>query len=164
MNFSAGTYGQLDRAGNIVGVYNAPTDFEGRSGCFLPIIVDAQPTFDPATQKLSSSYAIVNGEFHQTWSVVALSDSELWENFHASDWVDPVTSIRLKTTDNAMNYFTAQATLLSTALGAGVITQSTQVQIWDSSGNPHSLAVSDMLGLLLRYGFNYQTAYASFAP
>lgn len=81
MTFQAGTYGALNRDGTFRGVLVATAPFVGREGCFLPLVADAQPAFDSATQKLVvGGYVVEATQVRQTWSVVALSAAELDDN------------------------------------------------------------------------------------
>lgn len=44
---------------------------------FVPIIVDTQPAYDPATEKLVGSLVMQGTEPHREWTVVALTQDEL---------------------------------------------------------------------------------------
>jgi hypothetical protein len=72
--FQAGTYGQLNRDGTLRGIVVAGTSFEARPECFVPVVVDAQPGFDAATQVLVSGTPFLQGgNAHIPWSIVTLS-------------------------------------------------------------------------------------------
>jgi hypothetical protein len=95
---------------------------------------------------------------------VQKTDAEIYAEHLALGFTDPVTGIKLKTTEGAQAKFTSQATLLQVALGAGAITVASNTQVWDFNDSPHTLTVGAALGLLLRYGLHCQQLFADYGP
>jgi hypothetical protein len=92
------------------------------------------------------------------------TDAEIYADQLAAGYLDPVTGIKLKTTEGAQAKFTSQVTLLQVAIGAGALTTSSPTQLWDFDDNPHTLTVAQAFGLLLRYGLHCQTLFATYGP
>lgn len=87
-----------------------------------------------------------------------------WEQFLAGSITDPVTGIALKASFKARNDFVGQVTMIREALDAGFLTPETVDSIWDANNVEHSLAVAEIRGILLRYGFQWHQAFKQLAP
>ena len=90
--------------------------------------------------------------------------SEIWQEKLDGGWLDQLTNIKLKTNKEARDLFTGQVVMLREALDAGVLTADAELSIWDYHEQSHTLTVSQLRGLLLRYGIAWQQMFAEFAP
>lgn len=93
-----------------------------------------------------------------------LTDAEIWAEKLAGGWVDPVTSIKLKTNEAARNLFQGQSGLMREAVELGSASNDTPVSIWDFYEQEHVLSLLEMRLLLLRYGFAWKAMFDEFAP
>jgi len=92
------------------------------------------------------------------------SEWDIWEQKLNEGYTDAATGIKLATTVEAKNTFVSHATLLLVALQAGAITDATPQSVWDFDEAEHTLPAGELLGLLLRYGFHWQTMFNQFKP
>ena len=92
------------------------------------------------------------------------TDSEIWQDKLAGGWVDDVTGIKLKTTEAARNLFSGQVTMIREAIDAGILNGSVPLEIWDYNEQPHTLTVTELRGLLLRYGLAWAQMFNQYAP
>lgn len=89
---------------------------------------------------------------------------EVWAQKLAGTITDPVTGIAIHASEDVRNILTGQLTMTLAALSAGVISTATPQDIWDASGVKHTLTTQDLMGLILRYGAQWQAMFAEFAP
>lgn len=89
---------------------------------------------------------------------------QVYEAQLAAGYLDSATGLKLKTTEYAQGKFTSQVALLNLALSAGACSPTTPQTIWDFAGQPHTLATSDLLALMLRYGVFCTQLFANYAP
>jgi len=75
-----------------------------------------------------------------------------------------VNGLDLKANRSAKNDFTGMFTLISGGIAAGAITAATPIDIWDAHNAKHTLPASEILALLLGYGFAWQAMFNEFAP
>ena len=81
MNFSPGLYAILTAdLLSVREVRDMIVSFDAKEERVRPVVITAQPAFDPATQKVEHTGWIINGaEVNPEWTVVALTVSELDE-------------------------------------------------------------------------------------
>lgn len=75
-----------------------------------------------------------------------------------------INGLDLKANRSAKNDFTGMFTLINGGLAAGAINNATPIDIWDAHNVKHTLPASDILALLLAYGFAWQAMFNEFAP
>lgn len=72
-NFAPGLYANLSPDGSSVECERTmPEAFESESHRWLPLVIDAQPTYDPAAQIVQpAGYVIEANQVRKTWQIVA---------------------------------------------------------------------------------------------
>jgi len=93
-----------------------------------------------------------------------VSQQNVWLEKLGAGWVDPVTGIKLKTTESARILFSDAIGLMREELADGDITLETLRPIWDYQEQMHVMKVSELRSLLKRYGQAWQQMFAEFAP
>lgn len=109
-----------------------------------------QPEFNQDTH----SCALENGE----WVVSPKTPLSL-EEVLSKGFFDDATSIRLRATEDDQNRYGRLVLLSQLGLTKGYISLETEQSIWDFDGEERRLTTSDLLGLILRYGFWCKQVY-----
>jgi hypothetical protein len=94
----------------------------------------------------------------------SLTDQQIYEAQLAPGFSDALTGVRLKCTDSAQSKFTRMLVLLDLAMAAGLMTDATEVEIWDYDDAPQTITVAAFHGLMLRYGVHCKALFDQFAP
>lgn len=81
-----------------------------------------------------------------------------YESALAAGYVDATTKIHLKTDRASQTLFTSQVTLIQLAASAKMAPAN--VDIWDYSGEKHTITLAEFYGLMLRYGMYCQGLFA----
>lgn len=89
---------------------------------------------------------------------------QIWADFLAGTITDVPTGIALKANRSAKADFADMFTLITAAIARGLITEETEQSIWDAANNEHVLPAGDILDLIVRYGFAWQSAFNELAP
>ncbi len=132
-----------------------------------PVEIRETP-WEGATKEFSSqaefeNYCIANSASAPT-PEVGPSEAEVWRAKLTEGWLDPVTKIRLKTTEEARNLFAGQVVMIREAIDQGQLSNDVLMPIWDFYEQPHTLSVGAIRNLLIRYGMAWQTMFNQYAP
>jgi hypothetical protein len=87
-----------------------------------------------------------------------------WQIALTAGYFDADTGIKLKTTPNAQQQFTAFSALMREGLELGAISNETMQTVWDYSDASHQLTTLQTRGLLFRYGVHCKTLFDALAP
>lgn len=90
--------------------------------------------------------------------------SEVWATKLAGRITDPLTGIQIEASEEVRNILTGQLAMTMAALSVGAIQPTTTQQLWDADGTVHTMQTSELIGLMLRHGSQWQTMFAEFAP
>ncbi|HLP26665.1 MAG TPA: hypothetical protein VK477_13375 [Acidobacteriota bacterium] len=92
------------------------------------------------------------------------SDAQIYAEQLALGFTDPVTGLKLKTTEYAIGKFTSAAQLVQLALSLGAIDAAAPQTFWDFTDVERTLPTSDFLALMLRYGVAVKQTFDTYAP
>lgn len=92
------------------------------------------------------------------------TQAEIYETHLDLGYVDAATGIKLKTTESAQAKFAQLVTLLSVALQANAVQPTTTQEFYDFDDAAHTLPISAIIALLMRYGFFCANLFNTYAP
>jgi hypothetical protein len=131
----------------------------------VPHVVEAQPDFDMATERLEKTRTVTAAAVTDGWTVAALPADEIKRNtYHlalAAGYTVPGLGITLATQESDRNAFTGLLTLVNEAVSAGLQTEASSVTIADITGTPHTVTVAQLRGIMLGYGQHLSTLWAA---
>jgi hypothetical protein len=79
-------------------------------------------------------------------------------------FTDPILGVKLKTTKHAQEMFTALVTMLQEGINLQLITNDTEMVIWNYADEPVELTVLQIRQMLFRYGMYCKGFFDEFAP
>ena len=115
---------------------------------------------DPTTELTSEVLAA----WRANPPVAPVDQATIWAGVLAGVITDPVTSIPLKASIATRDTLSATLLMLREAEAAGLLTGATEQTIWDADNVARTMTVAEQRGLILRYGFAWQTLHATYAP
>lgn len=115
-----------------------------------------KPGFREVTQEELNAY-IASGKNPEAYFAE-------WERKTQEGWWDETCKIRLKTTEEACNTFANMMTQIEVGIKLGAFDDQTSMPIWDYDGNPRMFSVSDITGLLFRYGVAWAEMFGTYKP
>lgn len=93
-----------------------------------------------------------------------VDQATIWAGVLAGVITDTVTSIPLKASVATRDTLSATLVMLREAETDGLLTPTTEQTIWDADNVARTMTVAELRGLILRYGFAWQTLHATYAP
>lgn len=104
-------------------------------------------------------FAAKVAEYHAYQAQLASYQSALDAGF-----TDPILGVKLKTTKHAQEMFTALVTMLQEGITLQLITNDTEMAIWNYADEPVELTVLQIRQMLFRYGMHCKTFFDDYAP
>jgi hypothetical protein len=142
----------------------------------LTIVMEDKPVLSPGetlqstesldltTNTLTRSYSVVEATPEALAAIAKQEEYTVWQSKLEEGYLDPVTSIKLKTTESAQSLFTSMTALINEAINLGALANDSNTSIWDYHEAEQTMTVLQLRQLLLRYGMYCKSMFDLYKP